>query len=74
MPKNRAEQMGIVVNLKSIRKDKGLTQEELSRLVLLNSSRISKIEAGIEVPSVVWGNRIARALNVTTFDIWKEKD
>lgn len=51
------------MTLRTIRTQKGLTQEQLSRLAGISQSYISQIERG-KVPSLRVAKRIAKALGV----------
>lgn len=51
------------VNLKRIRKEKGLTQRELADLIGKDRSLIAKIESEDVFPSVSTAKAIARVLN-----------
>lgn len=51
-----------MVDLKKLRQEKGLTQEQLSEAVGIGRTAISNIECGITRPSVDSAKRIAKVL------------
>lgn len=55
----------MVCNLRVIRKQKGLTQAQLSAASGINRVSIAKYETGISVPSLKTAERLADALGVT---------
>lgn len=55
----------MVCNLRDIRKQKGLTQAQLSAVSGINRVSIAKYETGISVPSLKTAERLADALGVT---------
>ena len=57
--------MQIATNIKTLREQKGISQEELAKLSGLSRSAIAKIETGWQFPSFESGLRIARALDTT---------
>lgn len=55
---------------------KGLSQEELAKLVKTKQPSIARLESGKELPSVSFLDRIAKALNtflIIRFDFMEEK-
>lgn len=56
-------------NLKTIRKQCGITQAELARLATVSKSLIVKIESGLRKPSIDVAVRLAAALNCTVDDL-----
>lgn len=49
-------------NLKKIREEKGLTQEELAKMVGISQPMIAQYEMGIKLPNVIVGKVIAKRL------------
>ena len=64
----------VKVNFKSrireIRRQKGLRQVDLARMVGVFQSEISEIECGKRVPSVYLAKKIAKALGVSLDDLF----
>lgn len=58
-------------NLKQIRKQAGLTQEELSFKAEVSRKSINAIENGIYVPSTVLALKISKTLNCAVEDIFQ---
>ena len=58
-------------NLKKLRKQAGLTQEELSIKAEVSRKSINAIENGIYVPSTVLALKISKTLNCTVEDIFQ---
>ena len=58
-------------NLEELRKNAGLTQQELSESAEVSRKSINAIENGIYVPSTVLALKIARALNCSVEDLFK---
>jgi transcriptional regulator with XRE-family HTH domain len=56
--------------LRSIRLDKGLTQAQVAEKAKINSNYYAKVERGEMKPSVEVYKRIARALKVTSSEIF----
>ncbi len=57
--------------IKELRKAKGLSQEELSEKVGIDSKHLSRIEVGKSYPSLDTLERIANALNVEIKDLFE---
>lgn len=57
--------INIAKNVKALRKQKGITQEELAEKTELSRSTIAKIENNWKFPSFEAGLRIAQALDTT---------
>ena len=55
----------LVVNLKQIRTDRGLTQAELAAQVGVSRKTVNTVENGVFVPSTVLALRLAQVLHVT---------
>lgn len=53
-----------MINLKEIRKNKGMTQEELAAKCDVQRTTISMIEVGENLPSVPLAKKIAEILDV----------
>ena len=58
-------------NLEELRKDAGLTQEELSTKAEVSRKSINAIENGVYVPSTVLALKIAKTLNCKLEDLFK---
>ena len=58
-------------NLEQSRKNKGLTQQELSNKADVSRKSINAIENGVYVPSTVLALKIARALDCKVEDLFK---
>ena len=58
-------------NLEEIRKDAGLTQQELSESAEVSRKSINAIENGVYVPSTVLALKIAKTLNCNVEDLFK---
>ncbi len=56
--------------LRSIRLDKGLTQAQVAEKAKINTNYYAKVERGEMKPSVEVYERIARALKVTSSEIF----
>ena len=57
--------------IKELRKAKGLSQEELSEKVGIDSKHLSRIEVGKSYPSLDTLERIANALNIEIKDLFE---
>lgn len=60
----------IALNIRRIRKDRGITQEALAHEAGLNRAYIGYIERGERKPSVETLEKIARALKVRVFELF----
>ena len=58
-------------NLEELRKNAGLTHQELSESAEVSRKSINAIENGIYVPSTVLALKIARTLNCSVEDLFK---
>ena len=58
------------VLLRKIRKQKGMTQDELAKVVGVGRTTIGEIEAGKHVPGVDVAMEIAAALHCSVYDIF----
>ena len=61
-------------NLEELRKNAGLTQQELSESADVSRKSINAIENGIYVPSTVLALKIATVLNCDVEDLFKLHD
>jgi len=62
----------IAKNIKKLRKQKGLSQDRLSKLADVSNNTIIKIESGgIQNPTIKTVQKIARALNVSVDNLIK---
>ena len=57
-------------NLEQIRKNKGLTQQELSNKADVSRKSINAIENGVYVPSTVLALKISKILNCKVEDLF----
>ena len=57
--------MNIAENLKKLRSQAGMTQEELAKIVGIGTSMIGHIERGAKIPSLIVALDLAKALNCT---------
>ena len=57
--------------LKELRKNRGFTQEQLSELVSIEPTNLSKIESGIHFPQPEKLEKIAQALNVNIAELFE---
>lgn len=60
----------LVLKIKEIRSEKGLTQKELSKLSGVSSSYIGDLERNEKIPSIVTICRIAKALEVDVKELF----
>lgn len=70
---NKAEDRVFSENLQRLRLGKGLTQKDLARLIGVNSSRISEIEAGVFPGSRERLVALADALGCTCDELLRPK-
>jgi len=63
--------MDMVIKLKSIRLEKGLTQEELASKVGVSRQTINYIERGKYKPTILLALKISHVLNVKVEDIFQ---
>lgn len=61
----------LVVNLKQIRTDRGLTQAELAAQVGVSRKTVNTVENGVFVPSTVLALRLAQVLHVTLEELFQ---
>ena len=62
-------------NIRKIRKEKGITQIQLSKMIGSTNDYISKLERGLRKnPSSHMLNKIAKALNVSVQRLYKENN
>ena len=66
------EKSTIAKNIKKLRKQRGLSQDKLSKLADISHNTISKIESGaIQSPTMDTASKIAKALGVSLDDLIK---
>ena len=66
------EKSTIAKNIKRLRKQRGLSQDKLSKLADISHNRIIKIESGaIQSPTMDTAQKIAKALDVSLDDLMK---
>ncbi len=61
--------MALSENLKQMRLEKGLTQEQLAESVGISRQAISLYEMGIRLPDMITGDRIAETLETTSREL-----
>ena len=61
----------LLINLESLRKRAGLTQQDLSEEAEVSRKSINAIENGVYVPSTVLALKIAKTLKCKVEDIFK---
>ena len=66
------EKTTIAKNIKKLRKQRGLSQDRLSKLADISHNTIIKIESGaIQSPTMDTASKIAKALGVSLDDLMK---
>ncbi len=66
------EKSTIAKNIKKLRKQRGLSQDKLSKLADISHNTIIKIESGaIQSPTMDTAHKIAKALGVSLDDLMK---
>ena len=66
------EKTTIAKNIKKLRKQRGLSQDKLSKLADISHNTIIKIESGaIQSPTMNTASKIAKALDVSLDDLMK---
>ncbi|NWF98810.1 MAG: helix-turn-helix transcriptional regulator [Nitrospirae bacterium] len=66
------EKTTIAKNIKKLRKQRGLSQDKLSKLADISHNTIIKIESGaIQSPTIDTAQKIAKALGVSLDDLMK---
>ena len=60
----------LVVRLKEVRAERGLTQAELATLVGVSRKTINTVENGVFVPSTILALKLARALDRTVENLF----
>lgn len=58
-------------NVRYWREYQGISQRELARKVGITSAAMSGIERGVHLPNVLLAIRIAKALGVSTEQLWE---
>ncbi|MBI4837179.1 MAG: helix-turn-helix transcriptional regulator [Candidatus Portnoybacteria bacterium] len=67
------EKSTIAKNIKKLRKQRGLSQDKLSKLADISHNTIIKIESGaIQSPTMNTASKIAKALGVSLDDLMKK--
>jgi len=61
----------LVVNLKQIRTDRGLTQAELAAQAGVSRKTINTVENGVFIPSTILALRLAQVLHVTVEELFQ---
>lgn len=61
-----------MVNLKKVRREHGMTQEQLANLIGVVRTTISNIECGLTLPSVQTAKLIGKALNIDWVEFFSE--
>lgn len=61
-------------NLERMRKEKGINQEELAKVLEVSRQTVSSLENGRYNPSILLAFKIARFFNVTIEDIFIYQD
>lgn len=64
----------LIINLKKIRKDAHLTQEELAKCVGVRRETISQLESGKGNPSLLTVLKVAKVLKVPVDDLFRLAD
>jgi len=73
MSKMSNEKTTIAKNIKRLRKQRGLSQDKLSKLADISHNTIIKIESGaIQSPTMDTAQKIAKALGVSLDDLIKK--
>lgn len=68
-----SEKSTIAKNIKKLRKQRGLSQDKLSKLADISHNTIIKIESGaIQSPTMDTASKIAKALGVSLDDLMKK--
>jgi transcriptional regulator with XRE-family HTH domain len=67
-----AMKLQITINLKKIRKERGLTLQELEKISNVTNSDISKVERGVVSPTLETLRLIAEALDLKVCDLFDE--
>lgn len=68
-----SEKSTIARNIKKLRKQRGLSQDKLSKLADISHNTIIKIESGaIQSPTIDTASKIAKALGVSLDDLMKK--
>ena len=68
-----SEKSTISRNIKKLRKQRGLSQDKLSKLADISHNTIIKIESGaIQSPTMDTASKIAKALGVSLDDLMKK--
>jgi len=65
--------MGIADNIKRMREDRGLTQQQLAENLGNNRSNISQWETGFTEPKRTVRNRLVKIFDCTASELYKER-
>lgn len=57
--------MAFAQNVKRLREEKGLTQQELAKLIEVAQPTVAQYEKGMKVPTIITGVLLAKKLNIT---------
>lgn len=57
--------MAFAENVKRLREEKGLTQQELANLIEVAQPTVAQYEKGMKLPTIVIGAALAKALGIT---------
>lgn len=57
--------MAFAQNVKRLREEKGLTQQELAKLIEVAQPTVARYEKGMKVPTIITGVLLAKTLNTT---------
>lgn len=57
--------MAFAQNVKRLREEKGLTQQELAKLIEVAQPTVAQYEKGMKVPTIITGVLLAKKLNTT---------
>ena len=68
----KEKSMNIGENVRRIRIEKGMTQEELAEKVNVSHPTICRLETGVKIPSVMLCFEISKVLGCSISDIIKE--
>ena len=58
--------------LKALRKEKGLSQQQLADMIYVNRSSVTRWESGIRMPDTILMNRLSKCLDFNIFSLLSE--
>ena len=64
----------MTMKIRYYRKLRGLTQEEIARLLNISLNHYYRIEKGKSLPNVVVGLKLAVILNIDPYILWEIKE